>query len=79
MRAEMVDLAGKIGARWTKRLLATCMKQCKVPEHWRTGSIVPIWKRKGDAQDSWKYICLQRSNYAESYEITRDDSGQEVA
>ena len=31
------------------------MKQCKVPEHWWTGLTVPIWKRKGYAQDPWKY------------------------
>ena len=31
------------------------MKQCKVSEHWWTGLIVPIWKRKGDAQDPGKY------------------------
>ena len=55
MRTEMVDVAGEIGVRWTKRLLNTCMKQCKVPEDWRTGLIVPIWKRKGDAQDPGKY------------------------
>ena len=55
MRAKMVDVAGEIGARWTKRLLNTCMKQCKVPEDWRTGLIVPVWKRKEDAQDPGKY------------------------
>ena len=55
MRAEMVDVAGEIGARWTKRLLNACMRQCKVPEDWWTGLIVPIWKRKGDAQDPAKY------------------------
>ena len=55
MRTEMVDVAGEIGVRWTKRLLNICMKQCKVPEDWRTGLIVPIWKRKGDAQDPGKY------------------------
>ena len=32
MRAEMVDVGGEIGVRWTKQLLNTCMKQCKVPE-----------------------------------------------
>ena len=53
MRAEMVDVAGEIGARLTKRLLNICMKQCKVPED--TGLIVPIWKQEGDAQDSGKY------------------------
>ena len=58
MRTEMVDVAGEIGVRWTKRLLNTCMKQCKVPEDWRTGLIVPIWKRKGDAQDPGKYTGI---------------------
>ena len=51
----MVDVAGEIGVRWTKRLLNTCMKQRKVPEDWRTGLIFPIWKRKGDAQEPGKY------------------------
>ena len=55
MRAEMVDVAGEIGARWTKILLNASMKQCKVPENWWTGLIVPIWKRKGDAQYPGKY------------------------
>ena len=58
MRADMVEVAGEIGARWTKRLLNTCMKQCKVPEDWRTGVIVPICKQKGDAQDPGKYRGL---------------------
>ena len=49
MRAEMVDVAGEIGARWTKRLLNACVRQCKVPEDWLIGLIVPIWKRKGDS------------------------------
>ena len=55
MRAEMVDVAGEIGVKWTKRRLNTCLKQCTVPEDRRTGLIVPIWKRKVDAQDPGKY------------------------
>jgi len=47
--------AGDSGISWTKRLLNTCMRQSKVPEEWRTGLIVPIWKKKGDVQDSEKY------------------------
>ena len=46
MRAEMVEVAGEIGASWTKRLLNACMEQCKVPKDWRTELIVPVWKRK---------------------------------
>ena len=37
------------------RLLNACMRQCKVSDDWRIGLIVPIWKRKGDAQDPGKY------------------------
>ena len=55
MRVEMVMAAGESGISWTKRLLNTCMRQCKVPEEWRTGLIVPIWKKKGDVQDPGKY------------------------
>ena len=55
MRVEMVMEAGDSGISWTKMLLNTCMRQGKVPEEWRTGLIVPIWKKKGDVQDPWKY------------------------
>ena len=55
MRMEMVMAAGESGISWTKRLLNTCMRQGKVPEEWRTGLIVPIWKRKGNVQDPGKY------------------------
>ena len=55
MRVEMVISAGESGISWTKRLLNTCMRQGKVPEEWRTGLIVPIWKKKGDVQDPGKY------------------------
>ena len=34
------------------------MKQCKVPEDWWTGLIVPIWKRKGDEQYPGKYRVI---------------------
>ena len=55
MRVEMVMAAGEGEISWTKRLLHTCMRQGKVPEEWRTGLIVPIWKTKGDVQDPGKY------------------------
>ena len=77
MRAEMVEVAGEIGARWAKRLLNTCMKQCKVPEDWRTGLIVPIYKTERRCTIPRE---VQRNNSAESYyETTREYSGQEFA
>ena len=53
MRVEMVMAGGKIGISWTKKPLKTCMRQGIVLEEWRTGLIVPIWKKKkkGDVQD----------------------------
>ena len=48
MRVEMVMAAGESGISWPKRLLNKCMRQGKVPEEWRTGLIVPIWKKNGD-------------------------------
>ena len=55
VRVDMVMAAGESGISWTKRLLNTCMRHGKVPEKWRTGLIVPIWKKKGDVQDPGKY------------------------
>ena len=75
--AEMVDVAGEIGDRWTKRLLNTCMQQCKVPEDWMTWLIVPIWKRKVDAQDPGKYRGMTLLSHI--MKLIREDSGQEVA
>ena len=46
MRVEMVMAAGESGISWTKRLLNTCMRQCKVSEEWRTGLIVPYGRRR---------------------------------
>ena len=55
-------------------LLNTCMKQCKVPDDWQTG-LSP--HGKGVALVRPREV--QRNNSAESYyEITTEDSGQEV-
>ena len=63
---------------WTKKLMNTCRKQCKVPEDWRTGLIVPIWKRKGDAQDPWNYRGITLlSHIMELLEMILDKSVHE--
>ena len=32
-----------------------CLREGSIPEEWRTGLIVPIWKGKGDVQDPGKH------------------------
>ena len=32
-----------------------CLREGSIPEDWRRGLIVPIWKRNGDVQDLEKY------------------------
>ena len=63
MRVEMVMAAGESGISWTKRLLNTCMRQGKLSEEWRTGLIVPIWKKKEDVQDPAKYRGIALLNH----------------
>ena len=43
---EMLVMAKRVGVRWTKRLLHTCMREVKIPEEWRAGLIVPVWKER---------------------------------
>ena len=48
-----------------KILLNTCMREDKIPEAWRKGPIVPIWKRKGYVHDSETYKSIMLLSYVE--------------
>ena len=52
MRLDMVEMAGQLGVKWTGRLLNVCMHEGRIPQKWRMGLIVPIWKRMGVTQES---------------------------
>ncbi len=62
VRLEMLEMAGEVGVKWTGRLLNVSMQEGRIPEEWRMGLIVPIWKRKGDVHDPGMYrgIALLR-------------------
>ena len=75
MRAEMVDVAVEIGARWTKRMLNACMRQCKVPEDWRIGLIVPIWKRKGGIMKLQERILDKRLREKVEHKLGEEQLG----
>ena len=51
----MLDMAGEVGVKWTGRLLNVCVQDGRIPNEWRMGLIVPVWKRKGDVHDPGKY------------------------
>jgi hypothetical protein len=44
---EMIKAAGEIGTKWIHRIILNVWKQKRIPEDWRKGIIVPIFK-KGD-------------------------------
>ena len=52
VRVEMLVMAERVGVRWTRRLLNTCMREGKIPEEWRTGLIVPVWKERYHVAES---------------------------
>ena len=55
VQVEMLVMAEHVGVMWTRRLLNTCMREGKIPEEWRTGFIVLVWKRKGYVHNPGKY------------------------
>ena len=52
VRVEMLAMAERVGVRGTMRLLNIYKREGKVTEEWRTGLIVPVWKRKGDTHEN---------------------------
>ena len=52
---EMMEMAGEVGVKWTGRLLNECIQEGRIPNEWKMGLIVPIWKRKGDVHDPGKF------------------------
>ena len=52
VRTEMLIAAGECGVSWMKRLLNICTSP--IPEDWRTGLSVLVWKGKGDVSDLGK-------------------------
>ena len=55
MRVGMLVMADRVGVRWTRRLLNTCIRPGKIPEERLTWLIFPVWKRKEDVHDPEKY------------------------
>jgi Reverse transcriptase (RNA-dependent DNA polymerase) len=51
---EMIKAAGEIGTKWLHRIILNVWKNKKIPEDWRMGIIVPIFK-KGDRKSCNNY------------------------
>ena len=52
---EVFKVMGKDGVDMLMRLFSVVWKDGKIPDAWRESTIVPIFKGKGDMQDSGNY------------------------
>ena len=48
VKGEYLRSGGNVCAEWMVRLLNVCLSSGKVPNEWKTGCIVPLYKGKGD-------------------------------
>ena len=48
VKAEYLKSGGYVCAEWMVRLLNVCLSSGRVPEEWKIGCIVPLYKGKGD-------------------------------
>ena len=48
VKAEYLKSGGYVCAEWMVRLLNVCMSSRRVPNEWKIGCIVPLYKGKGD-------------------------------
>ena len=55
VRLERLEMAGKVGIKWTGRLMNVCMQAGRIPIEWRMGLIMPIWKKKWEVHEPGKY------------------------
>ena len=55
IQIEMIKAAGEIREKWLTEIMNICMRTSQIPEDWKTGLVIPIWKRKGDPQSPDKY------------------------
>ena len=51
---EIMEMAGKVGVKWTGRLMNVCVQEGRIPKEWRMGLIMPLLKRKGDVHGPGK-------------------------
>ena len=52
------NLAEEVRVSKMKRLLNISMREGPIPEKWKTGLIVSIWKGKGNVQGPGKYRSI---------------------
>ena len=52
---EMIKEGGKSMLLWLVRMFNVCWKEGKVPQDWQDGSLVPIYKGKGDKMECSNY------------------------
>ena len=48
VKAEYLKSGGNICAKWMVRLLNVCLLSGRVPNDWKIGCLIPLYKEKGD-------------------------------
>ena len=56
----MLEMAGEVGVKWTRRLLNVCMQEGRIPKEWRMGLIVQIYGRG-------KGVCMTQESTGASH------------
>ena len=49
VKAEYLKSGGKVCAEWMVRMLNVCLSSGSVPNEWKIGCIIPLYKGKGDS------------------------------
>jgi len=56
--AEMIQATGDIGTQWILDLCNVILKEGCIPEDWKSGVILPIYKEKGDPMECGSYTTI---------------------
>ena len=61
--AEIIQAAGDTGTQWLLDLCNGIVKQGCIPEDWKSGVVLPIYKGKGDPMECGSYRGIKSVSY----------------
>jgi len=64
MTTEMLKALGEEGIRWLTEIFNQTWEEGRMPEDWRVGIIIPVYKGKGDPQECSSYRPIKLLEHA---------------